>query len=946
MIRNISQTVQEREVIKTAPDIVVFIDGLPYLVNLFVNDPRTGNQTTLVNFNDHVTSFNATYDVDAMVPNCSIQLQVPNYEKYLYQMPGGNNLLQTMAQVQVYAKGYYLASGTGDTVYRRVFKGVTSHIGYNDNGKTLEISIQCQGIMYLLERMQTNVHPSANTSNLTGVSQTVWQYKYGNGNCFEVLAQVFLDALRSDMFQIGSLYNGSMYQNGTGSNPFWQAVNRGYMAKWQAILTNMVKDVHIFGPYKDFGSKVVMKKSPANGSADKNKQSSAVSKVSTQSEKDLVSEYQTYYGNISYYTPFRNITALDTKNNVIVNRLDIIREVVQKMDYEAYQDVDGKIIIKPPLYNLDVVDLGVRTKQTQTNPNSSHNSLSAPETTIYETNNPFVVYLSEILTEQETEDQAAIRRTRTTVCGNVLRNLGNDYDNFYKQVGEYIDISKIAKFGLREEPLYEVPWIDQGDKFTLFAHAAAETARANRGYRTYTFSIPMRPELKIGFPVYIPHKDMYAYIKNISLNFSIGGTATMTVTCDSIRRRVLVNTQQKAGSGNSQKPFSLYTPAPNLVYQWTKATANTQQFNLLTPNPSGSPSADQLLQQQVVSLSAGSVSGVSNSQTNVSNLVGTSQTLTNPIKNADGSSTQPSPDQLKLHSVRAEALATMIGNQHDTPYATYIIKNDGDAKQGTVRPGSTKGYFDHQRPANKSYIDDLCGNQNTHSGSVLPFTDGKGYEVIAPFPWGRYVDLNTALKTFTQEGWIQPITDVNGNATQNAEDIQILQNADAFLFAGLGTPTATGDPSSQLMTALNRQQRLVGGSLTGRYAPQASSASVANGTPIQKAAQTAITGGFQKSVSAPDATVIVLHYDPSQPGSFADNNLLNAAQPENKFAQQLLESTQNSLQETVDVLVSGAVSPPTAVLEQLAVTQTQPVQPQNVQLLNVINKNYKDQSQQ
>src|SRR5271163_733506 len=191
-IRNISQTTQEREIIKTAPDIVIFFDGLPYLVNYFVNDPRTGAAYSLVNFNDKVVSFSANYDTESLVPSCSIQLQIPNYEKGMYQMPGGNNLLQTMAQVQVYAKSYFM-SATGDTVYRRVFKGVTSYIGYNDNGKTLEISIQCHGIMHLLERMQTNIHPSSNTTLHTGTSQTVWQSKYASGDCFEILRQVFLD---------------------------------------------------------------------------------------------------------------------------------------------------------------------------------------------------------------------------------------------------------------------------------------------------------------------------------------------------------------------------------------------------------------------------------------------------------------------------------------------------------------------------------------------------------------------------------------------------------------------------------------------------------------------------------------------------------------------------------------------------------------------------------
>src|SRR5271155_3394014 len=172
-IRNLSQTVQEREIVKTAPDLVVFLDGLPYLTNFFVTDARSGANKTLVNFNDHVISFSASYDTDSMVPNCSIGLVVPNFLKYLYQMPGGNNLLQTMTQVQVYAKSYFMANGTGDTVYRRVFKGITSYIGYVDNGKTLDITIQCHGSLHLLEKMQVNVHPSANTAHKTAESQTV-----------------------------------------------------------------------------------------------------------------------------------------------------------------------------------------------------------------------------------------------------------------------------------------------------------------------------------------------------------------------------------------------------------------------------------------------------------------------------------------------------------------------------------------------------------------------------------------------------------------------------------------------------------------------------------------------------------------------------------------------------------------------------------------------------
>src|SRR5271154_7093715 len=98
VIRNISQTVQEREIIKTAPDLLVYFEGFPYLVNYFIGDPETNNPYTVVGFNDYVTAFNAGYDTENLIPSASITINVPNHAAHLFQMPGGNNLIQTMMQ--------------------------------------------------------------------------------------------------------------------------------------------------------------------------------------------------------------------------------------------------------------------------------------------------------------------------------------------------------------------------------------------------------------------------------------------------------------------------------------------------------------------------------------------------------------------------------------------------------------------------------------------------------------------------------------------------------------------------------------------------------------------------------------------------------------------------------------------------------------------------------
>ena len=160
-IRNLAQSAQEREIIKTCPDLVVYLDGLPYLKNVFLS--ANPSNPVIVNFNDYITSFNSNYDVDNMIPSGSFTLTVPAHERHLFQVPGGTNIIQTMMQVQVYAKGYYFASN-GNTLFRRVFKGLTTHITHSDDGKTLTITVQIQGIMRLFELMQIDLNPAIQSS--------------------------------------------------------------------------------------------------------------------------------------------------------------------------------------------------------------------------------------------------------------------------------------------------------------------------------------------------------------------------------------------------------------------------------------------------------------------------------------------------------------------------------------------------------------------------------------------------------------------------------------------------------------------------------------------------------------------------------------------------------------------------------------------------------------
>lgn len=874
-IRNISQTVQERTIVKTAPDIVVYLDGLPYLLNYFVRDQKTNNTWTIVNFNDHVTGFNAGYDTDIMVPNATINLQVPNYLKYLYQMPGGNNLVQTMMEVQVFSKGFYLANN-GDTVYRRVFKGLVSHIGYNDNGKTLEIQIQCYGSMHFLELMQINIHPAVQTAASTGVNLTVYQSIMAHKNPYLILQAMLAYSLDTAGFQQVNLGAPTPTKK---NSVYSAAVANGYISKWQEVMRHVATEVHIYGTaYKDQQTKSRTQEPPKRGAKGKNTLAAASTYQATQYEFEMQDDL--YYKQIRQYQPEMTITDLSLLNNKIISRLEYIRQMLHIINFEGYQDIDGKIIIKPPLYNLDVTNLGQRNQKTSATPDGTgdaNTSASNPLTEIYEQTNPFIIYLDEILTENESEDQAAVRKTRTTVCGNINPAFNVGFDPQLLSVAEYIDIPKLQKFGLREEPTIQVPWIQAGS-MSLFAHAVAETVRANRGYRTYTVTIPIRPELKLGFPIYFPHKDMYGYIKSVNISYSVGQTATMSVTCDSLRRRVLIPTQQKDDKGN---PYTKHTSASNLIYKWVK-DPNFQPAASQDP-VAVSKTGDQLqylqsMQQQAAQGTA--ITGTKTASVTPDNPVG--QPATTPITK----DLAPSQDDSLIQTVRSKKMGTSWTMQPDTQSANYVVANDTFKKSttqeanvaartvaqtahaATVAEQSTQqalqqgeGVFVASRPVDNTYFLDLQhGN--------IPFTDGKGYEVLAPFPWGRYQDLRTAIKEFTMDGYIVKQTDVNGQPTQSAQDIAVLTTTDAFLFAGLGTPTATQHPSDQLVAALSQAQNI-----------------------------------------ADRDTVIVLDYSSGQTSN--DQQLLNAAQPDisNKITQSFLTNTQVAQQQLVNVLVTGSVQP-------------------------------------
>jgi hypothetical protein len=762
-IRNINQTVQEREITKTSPDVIVYLEGLPYLINPYVRDATTGKPYSIITFNDHVINFTAGYDIDSLIPTGSVSLSVPNHLKCMYQAPGGNNVIETMMPVQVFAKGYY-PSARGNTVYHRVFKGLVSNVSHVDTGTSLEISMQLQGILRFFELMFIELKPALLSNS--DYEKTFMVTTQGNMNPYDMLADTFCRGINFDSFQLSSIFQAKI---NASHDDMSDSIQAGYISKWQRILVGLSKDVRILGNTigNSRGLPLInrkVKKIDSEGSQDPNLKainhtSVGVAAITDPSQRVIA---------INKYLPDFVPDSIKLTEGRIVSRLERIRTITNLIGYEGYQDIDGMVIFKPPLYNLDITQLGAKTGTAE-----AHN----PMDDITDATNPFIVHLSEIESESENEDQGAVRVTRMNVRTNLVPSLPFETDQSLLPVVSHTDLAKLAKFGLREEPSHPIPWLKPEDKSMAYAYAVSELNKANRGWRQYSFTIPMRPELRLGFPMYVPHKDMYGYIKNVTINYQVGGAATMQVTLDTVRKRPLFPSTHKIKTeSGGQEEVTIYTTQPNLVMQWSLPGA-------AVPRPN-----DEAAQ--------------------IPNIT----TPGTPVTLPESKEAPVFEEQLELIKYHRNQLGTSWQTKADTTVRSFRVQNDKltEASKKELNKGRSRELTgDHFFSADnwaKNGID------ITYFKRVLecqPYTDEKGYELVTPFPWGRWISLRQAFAE-TRQGVV-----TTGTQKANPQEAKVLEGADVFVFAGVGTFSPSNiDPSSTIIgTLANLQTQTLADSL-------------------------------------------------------------------------------------------------------------------------------------
>jgi len=177
-------------------------------------------------------------------------------------------------------------------------------------------------------------------------------------------------------------------------------------------------------------------------------------------------------------------------------KLDIANEVTKVTGFEFFQDVDGDFVFKPPFYNMD-----------------------SSTSRIYRVEDIDLINIS--FSEKEPNVTYSIGK------GSHFKNtVGVGVDGEWGVDGRYVDWRLVAQFGWRQDSFEAMYFTDPR---SLFFAAVNRIDIGNVESSSASVTIPLRPEIRVGYPFYIVSYDCYYYCNSFSHSWQAGSQCTTTL---------------------------------------------------------------------------------------------------------------------------------------------------------------------------------------------------------------------------------------------------------------------------------------------------------------------------------------------------------------------------------------------------------------------------------
>lgn len=522
---------KERSILKLAPDAFVTFMGRSE-IKVAVKINKTEN----LDFKGGITSINISGGVEPGTGTCSMTVVCPQYESlnqsYYITQPSGVKIpfFESMMEFRVYGKGRFLDKDS-KPIYYPVFWGFIASINESTAGSETSFNLTCKDMLGLWEYQTVNITPSAIYKALGGAG-AIGIGVYRNMSSWEVILNLFREAGMENMVY-PSLISSSLNTKWV-TNELIQSTYEMVSGSALAYIydlgvgksnsngeNNYVSNLEMFGvsgiDRLDIASIFV----PVEASSMDSKDRTELTEVTDENikgrhqagnfENDMVRVTKSCYADwravnldfdiLGAAQPFLNYSNQKIGVDAIRwTKLETASFAANAIGFEFFLDLCGTFVFKPPFYNMDV----------------THNHY-------------YNIEAKDIISLDMSEDSTQIvTYIEATVPVQKVTN-STPWGNFH------IDFALLARFGVRERTINLLMGKSQTEARAL---ACSEMAKSNANAFTANLVIPFRPELRLGYPVYIDHLDCFYYIKGISHSMTFGGNATTTLTLSAKRTRM------------------------------------------------------------------------------------------------------------------------------------------------------------------------------------------------------------------------------------------------------------------------------------------------------------------------------------------------------------------------------------------------------------------------
>jgi len=476
-----------RPTVVTAPDAVVYINGETDLIGC----PDCKRKFDLSRY---ITSIQVSLGIESVPGSASVNLSIPRHavDDFFFD---GNPIITPMMEIEIFSKGYYILEGLPQ--YYPIFWGIVTEVTDDYSGGEHTVTIHCADILKWWDICRMNVN-AAFTAPPGQTGRNIYGNTFNGQNPYDVIWTLAQQSFGDVIIGAGSLTSNFRE---SGQRQVFGAALTDIMSYWNERFSRVRSNLLLYG----INGTLVRGSSlheyyQGNANSIKDVRSFASSSVrNAGGASNGQSVFDPTDANVTAFrTQFMQAGQINFWQSEYQTKLELAMACKEAIGFEFFMDVTGDIVFKPPFYNLDVLP-------------------SKPISWIQD-----IDIIDWTFSDSESEVVTQIQMQGSYDQGNIDYGFGEEITP-HTSVTDY---HLLRKYGWRPMP-YNSEFM--GDPALMFYHGMDILDRKNSRRHTASITIPCRPELRLGFPVYVAPKDAFWYVRGITHNIQFGGRATTTL---------------------------------------------------------------------------------------------------------------------------------------------------------------------------------------------------------------------------------------------------------------------------------------------------------------------------------------------------------------------------------------------------------------------------------